>query len=326
MDIGNLIAESDSDRDSAYDAGEELEFMTVQSAVMRYRQENGRTYHAYKDGLYLLPNDRSENERLEFQHYIFLLTFNDELQIAPLPEKMHRVLDAGCGTGDWAIDFADSHPECHVTGVDLSPIQPVFNPPNVTFIVDDLDDTWTFGPPFDFIFSRFMTGSITDWPAFFTKAYDSLTPGGTIEVQDTIWHLRTDDSTIPPSSPLLKWTNLLREGMAVNGRPIDSAIHYKSQLAAAGFVDIEQHIYKWPTNGWAKDRRHKYIGKWNNENVSGGLAAFSLALFTRSKEEMGLGWKIEDVEALLDAARRDLRDGGLHAYFPVYVVYARKPS
>jgi len=32
--------------------------MTACSAVMRYRQENGRTYHAYKDGRYLLPNDQ----------------------------------------------------------------------------------------------------------------------------------------------------------------------------------------------------------------------------------------------------------------------------
>jgi len=46
-----------------------------------------------------------ENERLELQHYMFLLTFNDRLHLSPLPAVMHHVLDAGCGTGDWAIDF-----------------------------------------------------------------------------------------------------------------------------------------------------------------------------------------------------------------------------
>jgi ubiquinone/menaquinone biosynthesis C-methylase UbiE len=37
---------------------------------------------------------------------------------------MNRVLDAGCGTGIWAMDFADSHPETEVIGVDLAPVQP----------------------------------------------------------------------------------------------------------------------------------------------------------------------------------------------------------
>ena len=43
-------------------------------------------------------------------------------------------------------------------------------------MVDDLEDTWVFGPKFDFIFSRFMTGSIINWPAFFAKAYEYSRP------------------------------------------------------------------------------------------------------------------------------------------------------
>lgn len=31
---------------------------------------------------------------------------------------------------DFEVDFADEHPESQVTGVDLSPIQPKFVPPN----------------------------------------------------------------------------------------------------------------------------------------------------------------------------------------------------
>lgn len=40
-------------------------------------------------------------------------------------------------------------------------------PPNVRFIVDDNEDDWEFSMPFDFVFARFMTGSIKDWPRFF---------------------------------------------------------------------------------------------------------------------------------------------------------------
>ena len=190
-------------------------------------------------------------------------------------------------------------------------------PSNVSFIVDDLEDTWTFPAPFDFIFSRFLTGSISDWPAFFSQCYDSLAPGGTLELQDTVWTLLTDDDTIPRASPLLRWTTLLRSAMARLHRPIDSAVHYESQLAAAGFVDVVVCRYKWPTNGWPRDRRHKLIGRWNCENVGGGLAAFSLAVLTRPREQGGLGWAVEEVERLLEGVRADLGDGAVHAYFPV---------
>ena len=45
-------------------------------------------------------------------------------------------------------------------------------PPNVQFFVDDLEDEWQFEAPFDFIFSRFMTGSIRDWPRYMKQCYE----------------------------------------------------------------------------------------------------------------------------------------------------------
>lgn len=63
---------------------------------------------------------------LDLQHHLHNLTFGDKLIIAPIPKEqvLHRVLDVGTGTGIWAIDFADDHPESEVLGCDLSPIQP----------------------------------------------------------------------------------------------------------------------------------------------------------------------------------------------------------
>lgn len=36
----------------------------------------------------------------------------------------HNVLDAGTGTGIWALDFGEVHTGSQVIGVDLMPIQP----------------------------------------------------------------------------------------------------------------------------------------------------------------------------------------------------------
>ncbi len=51
---------------------------------------------------------------------------------------------------------ADTYPGAEVTGLDLSPIQPDWVPPNVQFIVDDVEDTWLAGDNHDFVHLRNM--------------------------------------------------------------------------------------------------------------------------------------------------------------------------
>lgn len=48
----------------------------------------------------------------------------------------------GTGTGIWAIDMADTYPAAQVIGTDLSPVQPIFVPPNCRFEVDDFELDW----------------------------------------------------------------------------------------------------------------------------------------------------------------------------------------
>jgi hypothetical protein len=45
-------------------------------------------------------------------------------------------------------------------------------PPNVNFYIDDLEDEWTYSSKFDFIFSRFMTGSIKDWKKYLAQCFE----------------------------------------------------------------------------------------------------------------------------------------------------------
>ena len=53
-----------------------------------------------------MPNDDTEQERLDLYHHIFLLLKNGQLYTAPL-DKPQNVLDIGTGTGIWALDFAE---------------------------------------------------------------------------------------------------------------------------------------------------------------------------------------------------------------------------
>ena len=164
-----LIAKSNAATfdDSGSSLGEDIESIrsaSITSSVREYVYDNQRRYHAYREGRYLLPNDEIEQDRLDLHHHVFLLMLGGRLHRAPLPAEVHRVLDYGTGTGIWALDFADEHPEAEVIGSDLSPIQPDWVPPNCKFYVDDVESEWTFGPheAFDFIHGRTMCGSIVN--------------------------------------------------------------------------------------------------------------------------------------------------------------------
>ncbi|KFY82932.1 hypothetical protein V498_08392, partial [Pseudogymnoascus sp. VKM F-4517 (FW-2822)] len=175
--------ESD-DADSAYGDSVASSSTSLASSITRYQYENGRRYHAYKQGEYYLPNDEMEQDRLDLQHHIYRLCQGGALFCAPIKEPQ-SVLDIGTGTGIWAMEFADEFPGALVIGTDLSPIQPGFVPPNLKFYVDDFESPWVFPEvgQFDFIHWRSLSGSTGSWSKLYEQAFNNLKPGAWMEVQ-----------------------------------------------------------------------------------------------------------------------------------------------
>lgn len=164
-----------NDADSAMDAGSVYSDSTsLYSEVMRYRFENGRRYHGYKDGEYWGPNDDKQNNQLDLAHNLYLLTLDSKLFLAPIGDNPQQVLDIGTGTGIWAMDFADQYPSAQVIGFDLSPIQPTWVAPNLRFEINDACEAdWGYTKnSFDFIHTRAMYGSVADWPAFYQQTLE----------------------------------------------------------------------------------------------------------------------------------------------------------
>ena len=92
---------------------------SLASSIRDYVYENGRRYHAFRQGEYYFPNDDAEQDRLDLSHHMFLLLLGGRLFRSPITTKPQHVLDLGTGTGIWAIEFADENPSAQVIGTDL---------------------------------------------------------------------------------------------------------------------------------------------------------------------------------------------------------------
>ncbi|KAJ5085467.1 hypothetical protein N7532_010238 [Penicillium argentinense] len=292
------------------------------SDVKDYCYENGRRYHSYREGHYVLPNDEAEQDRQDLLHHVRNLVLNGSLFRAPVGQNMQRVLDIGTGTGIWAIDLADSYPSAEVIGTDLSPIQPSWVPPNLRFIVDDAESPWLFSAsrPFDFIHARDLGGAIADWSRLLQQAYRHLRPGGWIELQEFEVTLRSDDESLRLAPTLCEFLGRLHAASEAFHRPMNIAEGHRQRLIEAGFEAVRDEVYKVPSNAWHEDPVQKQIGRYNLCSLLMAVEAYSLALFTRV-----LGWSNNETQVFLAGVRRDLRNPDVHTYCNLHVVYGRRP-
>jgi len=313
-----LDVDSQGDADSALGISLASSTSSISSTVGETVEENGRTYHKYKAGKYYLPNDEIEQERLDLQNYLFSLTFDGKLALAPL-KNPQQVLDIGTGTGIWAIEYAVQNPSAVVIGSDLSPIQPSFVPANCKFEVDDAEDAWTYTQSFDYIHGRALCTCFNSPLTVFRNAYAALKPGGYFEMQEFSLKPTSIDGSIHGTA-LEAWMTKLVEGAAILGKDWLCTQHYTEWFKEAGFVDVVERQFAWPSNTWPKGRKQKEIGYTTMTNSLKGLSAVSMAVFTRA-----YGWSAEEVEVYLGPVKRDIQDKSIHAYYPIYVVYGRKP-
>ncbi|KAL9113699.1 MAG: hypothetical protein Q9227_002144 [Pyrenula ochraceoflavens] len=300
-----------SESDYLTDADRQSITTSLSSTITDFEFSHGRRYHAFGENVYWLPNDATEISRLDIQHHVWRLSLNGALHIAPLaPPIDGHVLDIGTGTGRWALDFAEEHPQSTVLGTDLSPIQPPYVPENCSFLIDNAESDWIFDSPFDFIHSRMLIMGIHDWPRFFRQAFDNLRPGGWLEVKEPQFPIICVDDSATAESPLMAFSQGVREASARAG--IDTMIvhQFKDFLEAQGFVNIRMEPVKWPVGPWPKGEALKNIGRWMVPDTKEFVKPAAMKLFTTS-----LGWSQERVEGFVEDVLRDIDDRKTHYHW-----------
>ncbi|KAI0484436.1 S-adenosyl-L-methionine-dependent methyltransferase [Xylariaceae sp. FL0804] len=273
----------------------------VSSVDYEFRFEGGRRYQA-ANAVYHLPNDVQEMDRLELQHLIWMAMLGGRYSLAPLDEsKLTHVLDVGCGTGNWTIEFANLHPEVQVLGTDLSPIQPAWVPTNCSFVIDDAANPWHFHQRFDYVHTRALSLGIADWDRFVAQAADVLQPGGWLELQEMSLPLASPDGSLRRDHALWAWGERMRRACALRlGVDSTAARGHADRLRRRGFVDVAETPLLVPLGPWARGEREKRIGWMGRKDLYEGIDGISRKLFSL------LGDSEDDISALLERAKEEL--------------------
>jgi SAM-dependent methyltransferase len=207
------------------------------------------------------------------------------------------------------MDMGDNYPSATITGVDLSPTQSEWVPPNVYFEVDDIEEPWTYNRKFDYIHQRFMVGSIRDWPNLMKQCFDNLKPGGWVELCDWDYEPHRPDGTIDKRDNwIVKWHSLVidtcAEKIGVHPNPPPE---FKAWATAAGFEDVREVVFQVPVGGWAKNPKLKEIGRYYRYSLEEGLDSITLRIFTQL-----LGYTLTEAKATNAMFRNAIKENNFY--------------
>ncbi|TKW49507.1 hypothetical protein CTA1_1332 [Colletotrichum tanaceti] len=326
--VGDPLEAGGTDEDdeftpSVFDEGsiadDQTDSTTLSSSVYEHSFRNGRRYHKFRHGRYPIPNDETEQNREDMLHAMMLEATDGRLYFAPIGDGPQKIIDLGTGTGIWAIEMGDLFPSAEIHGLDLSPIQPVWVPSNVKFLVDDVEDTWLNGRNFDFVHLRNMVPVLKSPVNLLRNAYEHMRPGGWVELQDVDGQVHCDDGTLPPDWPLVRFTDHLVEAFAKFGTNSHAAVFGRQYLEQAGFVNIQHHTVKLPYGTWPRDKTMRLIGMYYRTACEDFFPAVGAIHF-----EM-LGWSKIEMEVLFAQCRNAMRDPNVHAYGKMHFWSGQKP-
>lgn len=275
---------------------------------------------------------------IDLQHEIWRHLLDGELALAPLKEPKYA-LDIATGTGLWAYEFARLHPDCQVTGTDLSLIQSDERraPGNIRFVRADAEDPWDTdqllptGQLFDYVHMRATVTCFEDTRTVLRYAFEHMSEGGWIELQDVIFNFYGIDDSFRGTG-LQKWVQRVRRGFQASGRDMDKTMYYVSWLLEAGFTDVlekrllapsmlpfsrrtdtwaNQRMSGSSAHAWSTDPKYNLIGRLNHVNMREAISSFS----GRTMPAAGVGE--QESRDLVKRALVDIDDMDIHAYTPM---------
>ncbi|KAG6150504.1 hypothetical protein E4U37_006046 [Claviceps purpurea] len=317
IEVGNQI---DNDFDLSSESESDNATASLASSILSAQTyERGRRYADSGNGRYPIPNDEMEQNREDMKHAMVMMLTENRLFLSPVGDHPQKILDIGTGTGIWAIQVGDRYPSAKVRGIDIAPIQPEWVPPNVSFLVDDCELDW-IERDVDLAHFRFMIVVLKNPSKVLGHAYESLRPGGWIELQELLPTPLCDDGTMPDDDPVKYLCELVEKAYEKFGMRATLPAELESYLQEAGFENIHCQMMKVPIGPWAKDRNMRILGLYQKTVFVEGLPVLAGRPF------QALDMSDAEAEVTIALARKSLEDPDVHRYFTYYFWYAQKPG
>jgi hypothetical protein len=103
------------------------------------------------------------------------------------------------------------------------------------------------------------------------------------------------------------------------GRDFQKANVLKQYMEDAGFVDVQEEIYKVPIGIWANARKFKELGRYWLALFLVSVEPYSLALFTKE-----LGYTVDETKILVAQVKRELVNPKLRLYVHLHFIWGRR--
>ncbi|CAG8562309.1 4396_t:CDS:2 [Ambispora leptoticha] len=265
-----------------------------------FRFIDGRRYHNNPNSRYALPNDDTEIDRLQQQHFCLRYAWQGNFH-APIMDSLKNnnvaVLDAGCGSGVWCLDMATEWPDVEFLGLDISRVFPEdIKPKNVKFGEHNiLEKIPVDDGHFTFIHQRFLCGGIpiADWEGNILKEFARICkPGGWVEF------LESDVKFVSPSPNAdWLWTSFIKF-WELRGMDVNIGIHLEGYLIKDGnFTNIHHETLDIPIGSWGGR-----LGQLISEDLRLGLGALKVPLASI------MGITVKEYENLLENFEEEVNE------------------
>ncbi|RYP23239.1 hypothetical protein DL765_001148 [Monosporascus sp. GIB2] len=307
---------------------------SITASLLEYRNIHGRTYQNSKTTEYWAPNDDKHLEAFDIAYNSLDMSTNKD-SVLTIPYWQTSMVDDDVGqqavpptnrrqsTAAFS-DVADEYPSAEVIGIDISPTQPTWVPPNLRFEIEDAQLDWTFKPEsFDFIHVRYMYGAINDWPKLYSQLYRFLKPGGWFQHLEPDIEMRSEDPNLEIGEDHIfkQWARVFYEAGDKLDRTFRVTENMKSWANDAGFNSVVHKKFKIPLNAWPKDDNLKQQGMYCGYYLDLSLDGFALYPIGQI-----LGWSFEEVQVIVAKMRAAVRNPKNQGVCYHHVVYGQKPE